>query len=423
MAATVTTSNDTKRPRSLATPRCDTNLIVKPSQIGRQFGPADLQWTTEDAVGPTTSAAMVADPWGETPTATDDGPVESPHHDDGDEPEREDDIPQDFSSEWTALEEAEMDYLDCVAEVPAIREIIHDRGTVEDQEAEPGWDDDSQQVVDIRGTLQQDAGDLDSDLTSSGFTSFELPEIEWSDDAPLSLFEAEASQPLWDIEPDEEADQARKPRQKAAEIVGLLEVTTTRERDSALAFLVEFFAHLRHQSTFRAVLDAAHRGLDVDTLRAMVALRGVWLERPEWWVHRRGSRGEVSVMLHGKSALSWPLTAMVARARYYLPPEDMIDDAWCDEWHRLRVGQEGYWSFPEFIECVIAQSEGELLAAGLRLRALGDDPGGANDYHTRCGRLPDPHDALVYLPSANPFDARTGNIVVASAKWNGAPDE
>lgn len=157
--------------------------------------------------------------------------------------------------------------------------------------------------------------------------------------------------PLGDDDDGPEPDASHASEEKAARVSSLLDFRTTLERKAATVYLTEFFEQHTHSSTFRAITRLAEQKMDFETLRAMVEVRLIWMQRSDWWVRRTG-RGYVSTS--GASALTWIAALKICRARRDYPVEAMIDDEWLDEWLLLSRGMSGYWNFPSYIEEKIA---------------------------------------------------------------------
>lgn len=233
-----------------------------------------------------------------------------------------------------------------------------------------------------------------------------------------------ARQSPWTLESEGEGQATRRARAKAAEITGLLDLSSLYERDVALRCLTELFEYLHYPVTFRAIQNVALEGLDFETLQAMIMLRYVWMERPDLWVGRYGWQREVSPLRQGASAFSWALARRVCLTRWNHHPETMIDDEWLDEWLRLPPGAPGYLSFPAYIDVKVDTPNAELLDDGLRLEARGNGYADLGDDFAWYRRVPDREQAIRDgFRIVTPYDDRPGRLGDARHKWTYSSDD
>ena len=204
-----------------------------------------------------------------------------------------------------------------------------------------------------------------------GMEAFGLDEGP-EDGFDIGEFDEDAQQTPW--EPEKEDRTLRRAREKAAAIAILLDIRNTRERDNAVSYLTELFAQMTHSATFQAIKRTAE-GMDFDTLKSMVEVRRVWMQRTDWWLGRYEPVFKISPLRHGDLALTWSTTRRVCLARKDHPPETMIDDEWLDEWLRLPKGAPGYLSFPSYIEEKVHYRNCELLNKGLQSKQQERDDG------------------------------------------------
>ena len=146
-------------------------------------------------------------------------------------------------------------------------------------------------------------------------------------------------------------------------VANLLDPGTPAERERARAVLADLFERHGHQSTYRALRDAAAAGLDAQTLEAMIELKEIWASRPDWWY--RLSRDEVVEMERGPAALSWKLARRVCLARWQYPPESMIEEDWFEEWLSAPRRAPGNYDFVTFVQEKIEGRASDDLHAGL----------------------------------------------------------
>ena len=157
---------------------------------------------------------------------------------------------------------------------------------------------------------------------------------------------------------------AARLRDRVESVANLLDPGTTAERERARALLADLFERHGHQSTYRALRNAATAGLDVQTLEAMIELKEIWASRSDWWYRR--SRDGVVEMDRGPAALSWKLARRVCLARWQYPPESMIEDDWFEEWLLAPPRTPGNQDFVTFVQEKIDGRASDDLHAGLR---------------------------------------------------------
>ncbi|MYE81740.1 MAG: hypothetical protein F4X36_07820 [Gammaproteobacteria bacterium] len=157
---------------------------------------------------------------------------------------------------------------------------------------------------------------------------------------------------------------AARLRERVEAVANLLDPGTTAERERARALLADLFERHSHQSTYRALRNAATAGLDVQTLEAMIELKEIWASRSDWWYRR--SREGVVEMERGPAALSWKLARRVCLARWQYPPESMIEDDWFEEWLAAPPRTPGNYDFVTFVQEKIDGRASDDLYAGLR---------------------------------------------------------
>ena len=166
---------------------------------------------------------------------------------------------------------------------------------------------------------------------------------------------------------------------RAAAIASLLEVTSRRELQAALTWLEDFFQRRPAAATFSALERTAQKGLDLPTLRAMDELRQVWEERNEYWVTRvrpsaaSGHTTPTMRLANGATALSWVAAHRICCAREDLPPEDMIDPEWLDEWLALPPSARSPISFAEYVTEKVGNIAAYDMYVGMRARARAEE--------------------------------------------------
>ncbi len=193
---------------------------------------------------------------------------------------------------------------------------------------------------------------------------------------------------------------AARARERAAQILALMDFPTRTDQVAALAWLEDFFTRRPAAATFRAIERAALGGLDWPTIRAMDALREVWEERPEWWVCRvvRPGTGNgfatTARLANGPTALTWTMARRICEARAHFPPESMIDPDWLADWHGLPREGPSAISFAEYAAQRVAEEPTRRLEEGFRLREAANDPTEHTDRHDWHRGLRDPADGL-----------------------------
>ncbi|RWB09328.1 MAG: hypothetical protein EOQ39_34615 [Mesorhizobium sp.] len=202
---------------------------------------------------------------------------------------------------------------------------------------------------------------------SDGFDEADSPPFEDRTDLNFFDLDLDAHQSPW-ARPEGEP-QLRRARMRAAALVSMMDLASRRKRETGLRFLTDFFIQSTSSSTFKALQEVARHGVELDTLMSMVALRALWAERPEWWIHRWA--GSLRTVAAHQAALSWRLAEIVCLARVDHEIETMIDESWLDEWHALPIGTAGYASFPAYIVEKVSHLEDEAMLDGSSIDGLG----------------------------------------------------
>jgi len=215
----------------------------------------------------------------------------------------------------------------------------------------------------------------------------------------LFEYDPDAHQLPWEVHyQDAEADETarRRSREKAALIASLLDVTNRREQKNAADWLADFFLQQPHPATFRAIKNLTSDDLTPAQLKAIVAIRQYWLERPDWWVGRHNLSREIRPIAQRSAAVSWALAWRICNARCDYEPEDMIDERWFDEWLLLRPGAAGFFLFAAYVDAKITGLASELLYEGL---SLADEAAPLSEFGDDYGwwrKIPDGDDGIRY---------------------------
>ena len=184
----------------------------------------------------------------------------------------------------------------------------------------------------------------------------------------LFYYDPDAHQELWgdgQYPNGSDEDGVRRAREKAATIASVVDITSRRDQETMLEWLTEFFLEFRNPATFRAIARVVDQSITPDLLRALIALRRYWMERPEWSVSRYDVRHGVHPLRRGSKGLGWAAALRVCRQRADYPAEDMIDDSWFQEWLSLPPGAPGYFLFAAYVDAKITDPDCELLHEGL----------------------------------------------------------
>ena len=276
--------------------------------------------------------------------------------------------------------------------------------------------------ADTDGLLDRDWFDEEpygtvDDVEFEDFSIDVQPTGAFDSDIDISDFDEDARQQPWEVETEGVEENVRRARQKAATIASLLDVWSAQELSVSVSYLTNFFEHHRNAATFRALEKLALKGLDFETLNAMVELREVWMERPDWWVGRYSRGYEINVLPNGPSALTWVLAHRVCLARWNHTPAAMIDDQWLDEWLHLPHGAPGFLSFPSYIDD--KTSNPDFVHHDNDFSVEGHSNGGvelANDY-AWYRRVPHPDQTVRYgFNVITPYDDRPGRLTIAWRK-------
>ncbi|MGC2461071.1 MAG: hypothetical protein WA446_08890 [Steroidobacteraceae bacterium] len=221
---------------------------------------------------------------------------------------------------------------------------------------------------DLNPDETQETYDFDDEIAVETHSSSDQAFIEPDITDELFDYDPQAHQQPWeDRDAGHHVDEnaTRRARGKAAIVASLLDVTNRQEQKTAVSWLIELFLQQSHPATFRAVKEAASDGLTPAQLRAMIALRLIWAERPDWWVGRYGLSRDIRLLRPGSATISWRLAQRICSARCDYEPEDMIDDGWFDEWLALPRGIPGYPLFAAYVDTKVSDMESQLLYEGL----------------------------------------------------------
>lgn len=329
--------------------------------------------------------------------------------------------------EWDALKSAEIDDVSAQSARTTEREpswslinpdnLVPELESDSEPEVEQSGEESDEappEVTTLDPLLDESWGEIDSAEATSDAVDENFVGIERSRDGDAGLFDFDesAQQPLWELPDDEEIAKAR-PREKAAAIASLVDITSRQEETHLLAWLTELFTHLKYPATYAALKRAAERGLTFDTLKAMALLRQCWMDHPEWWVRRRGFRHEVRALPHGPASLTWVLARAVCEARSEFPPDAMIDGDWLDEWYTLPVGAAGYYSFPEFVAQKVSSLDAEFLDSALAEFERRNEGFEFGDDRRKYRQSPNMDEAVkTHLLSFNPLARRENELSV-----------
>ncbi|TXL70871.1 hypothetical protein FHP25_32650 [Vineibacter terrae] len=266
---------------------------------------------------------------------------------------------------WEDLAEAECDAIEADAEATSLQNPSSSIDDLNDGEDDgPGEtalqfreieDEDIQGFVDPAKADQLDEDP--SDLLSTSASTDSDRDLDFG----ISDYDPGARHRPWEFESEDVVVPPRA-RQKAAAIVAKMHgIVRQADVQALLDYLSELFTSLPHASTFRAFSAAVDQGMTPEELDAMVSLREVWLERPEWWVGRRFDKMQwstrVHTLRHGRSALTWALALRICRIRSDYAVEDMIDESWFEDWLALSPQDRGYRYFPMYVEIRVARLE------------------------------------------------------------------
>ena len=225
----------------------------------------------------------------------------------------------------------------------------------------------------------------DEDLSFDDFADDEFPaeknielldlnneHLDVLEDLDLPDFDENAQQSPWDIT-QSETDLNFRANEKASTISEMLIVKNPAEQIRVIKYLTDIFLMHPHSATFRAFGNMVREGLSFTDLETIIDLRHTWMERPDWWLYRNKKR-EVKTIQRGQNALSWKLARRICQARWEFPPDGMIEEAWLEEWLRLKseidFPPRGYYNFPSFIAEKVKHKNAEFLHDGLQVQAV-----------------------------------------------------
>ena len=233
---------------------------------------------------------------------------------------------------------------------------------------------------------------------------------ESEDDFDIVEFDTDAQQTLWEIEPEAESQSLLRARMKAAAITNLLEFRSISARDDAILYLTEHFIQMPHSATFRAI-QRVSEGIDLETLKAMIELRQIWMRRTDWW--RLGLYPPRRSL-----AFTWDIVRLVCLVRKDYPPELMIDEEWLKQWLQLPNNDPTYTSFSQYIEEKMLSSDVELLDEGLTFWEQSDGYAEIGD-HFNWYRQGSHYDNTIRdnFRIITPYDDRIGVIAIKNFNW------
>ena len=208
-------------------------------------------------------------------------------------------------------------------------------GSIGDHSDPEAWDD---------GLDDSPNDEIDRPVSDPSY-AFDDPDLDLSGWDDFDDYDPDARQLPWGVPP---PDATRIATGKAANLVRHMSFSSRTDQDAALRYLTDFFEHLPHPATYRA-LRALAENLRVDEIEAMVSLRDSWLDCDAW-----------------TGGFSWRLAYRICRARSEYTPDTMIDDDWLSEW---RSPESRYRWFSVFIESRLDAQNARRLDEALRIRA------------------------------------------------------
>ena len=253
------------------------------------------------------------------------------------------------------------------------------------------------------------------ETVDDGFEEFAFDEQsneKSEDEFDIGEFDSDAQQTPWEIEPEVEDQSLRRARAKAAAITNLLDFRSIQERDNTLLYLTELFIQMPYSATFRAIQRVAEE-IDLDTLKAMVELRQIWMRRTDWWwLGLYAPRRSV--------AFTWNTARLVCLTRKDYPPELMIDEEWLTQWQQLPHSDPAYFSFALYIEEKMLSHETELLDEGLKHSERDDgyiETGDDFDWYRRVPQYDRTIRDNFHAITSYPYDDRPGGITLNDLDW------
>lgn len=182
----------------------------------------------------------------------------------------------------------------------------------------------------------------------------------WFDGIQLSTFRVGASENPFIFEERTSVGE-RLANRRARWLLSLLDVPVVKARLFYRDIFEELFDYYDHQATFRALTELALNDVAADDLVTAFHLKQIWAERPKFWsIRRKGMRAPITP-LGGQNLLGWSRSVRFADLAKGLPPENIIDEDWFDEWLQLPFADPLYWSFIEYVTARLeAFSDGAL---------------------------------------------------------------
>ena len=111
------------------------------------------------------------------------------------------------------------------------------------------------------------------------------------------------------------------------------------------------------------------------TLLLFVQFHNNWEDNPEWWESRRyhWRRGWQPMELPISNILSRDNAYIIVHQRMRLPPDEMIDPLWFEEWDYHSLWKHGFWSFASFVKFRAALNDGEEWASLVKWQSADHD--------------------------------------------------
>lgn len=183
---------------------------------------------------------------------------------------------------------------------------------------------------------------------------------DWSENISLPRYDPFASEkPFYAYFRDTPESLAEK---RARWLLSLLGITNTARHRFSFHTFTELFLEYPHHSTFRALSDLALDDATVDELISAFILKQIWNESPIF-SSVRTKRRDIFVASKQTSLLGWTLALRLVRQSRGVPPEQIIDPDWFNDWLVIPYADPLYWRFIDYVCARIDSIESGALAA------------------------------------------------------------
>ena len=150
------------------------------------------------------------------------------------------------------------------------------------------------------------------------------------------------------------------PEKRARWLLSMIGVKGNDRHRFVLSAFTDIFIEYPHHSTFRALSDLALEDLTADDFISAFALKQTWNDFP-LFSSIRTRRREFFIASNRYSLLGWKHAVELITQSRGVPPEQIIDPDWYDDWLNIPYGDPLYWRFIDYIDARINSVEAGAL--------------------------------------------------------------